>query len=148
MKDFLLIGVFIVAIVGTIVTGAYVFQENYELKPQFSKDHGLHRDIEYSQKNELVWNEHNGDFPEAIPVSATVTEQTITTAPSDEDIHFASAEEAIAFGLSRLTEEEIDMYKRLTEEGALSEQAALAMQLVSTRFSDTEIAAIEAALSH
>ena len=89
---------------------------------------------------------------------AVVNEASETSTPSDKEtkapstgnqpagLHFSSREEAIAFGFSRFTAEEIAIYNRAAESGLTSEQEEMALQIAYSRFSPEEIAAIEEAL--
>ncbi len=52
----------------------------------------------------------------------------------------------MAFGFSRFTEEEIDMYDRAAQYGLTPEQEAMAIQLAYSRFSPEEVAALEEAI--
>ena len=61
-------------------------------------------------------------------------------------LHFATREEAVAFGFSRFTAEEIAIYNRAAESGLTPEQEEMALQIAYSRFSPEEIAAIEEAL--
>ena len=71
-------------------------------------------------------------------------------APSTENqptgLYFSSREEAVAFGFSRFTAEEIAIYNRAAESGLTPEQEEMALQIAYSRFSPEEIAAIEEAL--
>ncbi|AZV45318.1 hypothetical protein BAOM_4740 [Peribacillus asahii] len=61
-------------------------------------------------------------------------------------LHFSSREEAMAFGFSRFTEEEVALYNKAAERGLTPEQEAMALQIAYSRFTAEEIAAIEEAL--
>jgi len=61
-------------------------------------------------------------------------------------LHFSSREEAMAFGFSRFTAEEIALYNKAAERGLTPEQEAMALQIAYSRFTAEEIAAIEEAL--
>jgi len=88
--------------------------------------------------------------------SETPTKDTKDTesAPSTEEksegtssgLHFSSREEAMAFGFSRFTSEEIALYNKAAERGLTPEQEAMALQIAYSRFTAEEIAAIEEAL--
>ncbi|PLS17813.1 hypothetical protein CVD28_08930 [Bacillus sp. M6-12] len=65
---------------------------------------------------------------------------------STRGLHFSSREEAIQFGLSRFSSEEIAIYNKAAKNGLTPEQETMAIQLAYSRFSAEEIAAIEAAL--
>jgi uncharacterized protein YxeA len=62
-------------------------------------------------------------------------------------LYFATREEAVAFGFSRFTQEEIDLYNRASAKGLTPEQQEMAIQMAYSRFSAEEIAAIEEALN-
>ena len=62
-------------------------------------------------------------------------------------LYFASREEAIAFGFSRFTSEEIEIYNRASANGLTPEQEEVALQIAYSRFTAEEIAAIEDALN-
>lgn len=62
-------------------------------------------------------------------------------------LYFATREEAIAFGFSRFTQEEIDIYNRAAAKGLTPEQQEIAIQMAYSRFTAEEIAAIEEALN-
>ncbi|TWI59868.1 hypothetical protein [Halalkalibacter nanhaiisediminis] len=109
-----------------------------------------HRDQE-----EIVQGQEAGTHPQQ-----ETTPKTETTHEMEEDLvhdakqsqeqpsglHFSSREEAIQFGLSRFTEEEIAMYHRVAANGLTPEQKATAIQIAYSRFTAEEIAALEAAL--
>ncbi|MFJ8257608.1 hypothetical protein ACIQ4Z_10095 [Peribacillus asahii] len=88
--------------------------------------------------------------------SETSTKDTKDTesAPSTEEksegtsggLHFSSREEAMAFGFSRFTAEEIAIYNKAAERGLTPEQEEIALQIAYSRFTAEEIAAIEEAL--
>ena len=61
-------------------------------------------------------------------------------------LHFSSREEAIQFGLSRVTEEELAIYNKAAKAGLTPEQEKMAIQLAYERFTEEEIAAQEEAL--
>jgi len=61
-------------------------------------------------------------------------------------LHFSSREEAMAFGFSRFTKEEVALYNKAAERGLTPEQEAMALQIAYSRFTAEEIAAIEEAL--
>jgi hypothetical protein len=69
------------------------------------------------------------------------------TGTNTSGLHFSSREEAIAFGMSRLSAEEIALYNKAAARGLTPEQEQLAIQMAYSRFSAEEIAAIEEALS-
>ena len=87
-----------------------------------------------------------------------VNEAFETSTPSDKEakapstgsqpagLYFSSREEAVAFGFSRFTAEEIAIYNRAAESGLTSEQEEMALQIAYSRFSPEEISAIEEAL--
>ncbi len=60
-------------------------------------------------------------------------------------LYFATREEAVAFGFSRFTQE--DIYNRAAANGLTPEQQELAIQMAYSRFSAEEIAALEEALN-
>ena len=72
--------------------------------------------------------------------------KTHSTGNQPAGLHFSSREEAIAFGFSRFTAEEIAIYNRAAESGLTSEQEEMALQIAYSRFSPEEISAIEEAL--
>ncbi|WP_394239108.1 hypothetical protein [Niallia oryzisoli] len=67
--------------------------------------------------------------------------------PTTGGLHFATREEAVAFGFSRFTAEEIELYNRASANGLTPEQEEMAIQIAYSRFSSEEIAAIEEALN-
>ena len=69
------------------------------------------------------------------------------TQPTTGGLHFATREEAVAFGFSRFTAEEIELYNRASANGLTPEQEEMAIQIAYSRFSSEEIAAIEEALN-
>ena len=74
--------------------------------------------------------------------SATPTEKQ----NQSSGLHFSSREEAIQFGLSRFTSEEIAIYNQAAKNGLTPEQEKIAIQMAYSRFSSEEIAALEKAL--
>lgn len=66
--------------------------------------------------------------------------------PNTGGLHFSSREEAIQFGLSRFTTEEISIYNRVAAKGLTPQQEEMAIQMAYSRFTAEEIAAIEEAL--
>ena len=62
-------------------------------------------------------------------------------------LYFATREEAIAFGFSRFSAEEIQIYNQVSANGLTPEQEEMALQIAYSRFSAEEIAAIEDALN-
>ena len=62
-------------------------------------------------------------------------------------LYFATREEAIAFGFSRFSAEEIQIYNQVSANGLTPEQEEVALQIAYSRFTAAEIAAIEAALN-
>ena len=74
--------------------------------------------------------------------SATPTTQQ---GPSN-GLQFSSREEAIQFGLSRLTPEEIAIYNEASKNGLTPEQEEMAIQMAYSRFTSEEIVAIKATL--
>jgi len=81
------------------------------------------------------------------------TQDTEAASPTEEKsegesggLHFSSREEAMAFGFSRFTEEEVALYNKAAERGLTPEQEAMALQIAYSRFTAEEIAAIEEAL--
>jgi hypothetical protein len=77
---------------------------------------------------------------------AGVGEIAPSTGNHSAGLHFSSREEAMAFGFSRLTEEEIDLYNRAAQNGLTPEIEAMTIQLAYSRFSPEEVAALEEAL--
>jgi len=77
---------------------------------------------------------------EAVPSTENKSEE------ESGGLHFSSREEAMAFGFSRFTAEEIALYNKAAERGLTPEQEAMALQIAYSRFTAEEIAAIEEAL--
>lgn len=74
-------------------------------------------------------------------------ESKTSTEKHSSGLYFATREEAIAFGFSRFTAAEIEIYNRASANGLTPEQEELALQVAYSRFSAAEIAAIEDALN-
>lgn len=85
----------------------------------------------------------------SIPVKKD--ESTGTTPPKDKDntsdLHFSSREEAIQYGTSRLSAEELVIYNKASAKGLTNEQEALAFQIASSRFTSEEMQALKEALN-
>lgn len=86
-------------------------------------------------EDELPTSEVNTDVPK--PSTETHT----------GGLYFATREEAIAFGFSRFSAEEIQIYNRVSANGLTPEQEEVALQVAYSRFTAAEIAAIEDALN-
>ena len=81
--------------------------------------------------------------------SISPSEEAVSAPPTETQsggLYFSTREEAIAFGFSRFTAEEIAIYNRVSENGLTPEQQEMAIQMAYSRFSAEEIAAIEEAL--
>lgn len=139
-------------------------QESKEIK----KDENPEKDTESESSDDpepLEKDLNNGNTTPIDEVSKTeplpkenASEGQITTSPIEDartidpstetstGLHFSSREEAIAFGFSRFTPEEIAIYNRAAEIGLTPEQEAMAIQMAYSRFSQEEIAALEEAL--
>ena len=74
-------------------------------------------------------------------------ESKTSTGNQPSGLYFATREEAIAFGFSRFSAEEVQIYNRVSANGLTPEQEELALQVAYSRFSAEEIAAIEDALN-
>ncbi|MFB6469122.1 hypothetical protein ACE38V_20530 [Cytobacillus sp. Hz8] len=70
----------------------------------------------------------------------------INTKTETSRLHFFSREEAIQFGLSRFTSEEIAVYQKAKKRGMTPEQEKMAIQIAYSRFSEEEVAALKEAL--
>ncbi|RFU69529.1 hypothetical protein D0469_09185 [Peribacillus saganii] len=88
--------------------------------------------------------------PVGIPAGEDRSTETETAVPekpkSSGGLHFSSRQEAIQFGLSRFSAEEIAIYNKASKNGLTPEQEAMALKMAYSRFSAEEIAAIEEAL--
>lgn len=62
-------------------------------------------------------------------------------------LHFSSREEAIQYGTSRLSAEELEIYRKASAKGLSAGQEALAFQVASSRFSSEELQALKEALN-
>ncbi|MBB6446096.1 hypothetical protein [Bacillus benzoevorans] len=99
--------------------------------------------------NEETGTTGENSAPTAPETSGNIGE-TPAAAPNNKQtggLYFATREEAVAFGFSRFTQEEIDLYNRASAKGLTPEQQELAIQMAYSRFTAEEIAAIEEALN-
>lgn len=130
--------------------------ENLAEDPAVSKSSDDPESVETDPNNETTTSVNEVSKAEALPEANDAGGQA-TTSPIEDDtvdpstetstgLHFSSREEAIAFGFSRFTPEEIAIYNRAAEVGLTPEQEEMAIQIAYSRFSQAEIAAIEEAL--
>ncbi len=96
--------------------------------------------------DEAAASDNSGGSPSTAPAETSPAETSPATQPANGGLHFATREEAIAFGFSRFSAEEIEIYNRASANGLTPEQEALAIQMAYSRFTPEEIAALEEAL--
>lgn len=122
-------------------------------REESSEEKATVEDSQRSMEEPIVAGETQTTTEDVQPPSTPVSETAADTAPAPSEhkesggLYFATREEAIAFGFSRFTQEEIDIFNRAYAKGLTPEQEEMAIQMAYSRFTAEEIAAIEEALN-
>lgn len=121
----------------TVETSIYNKEETSQSKVDSSEVKANNNDKVFREKAVAAMEKEENEV-------ATPEEKKETTTSSG--LSFSSREEAIQYGLSRFTAEEIAIYEKAKKKGLTPEQEAMAIKIAYSRFSQAEINALEKAL--